>query len=347
MKTIRIVWVDVAKFICIMCVINSYLESATDALRALYDPFFLSLFFFLSGFVYKNNDDIGNSFRKKIMQLFVPWLFFSVFNILLSQVISFNEHGPLGKELLWNLFQIRGHGDGLWFVAALFVTFIPFFFAVRWYEKSTTPKKTRLFIGICLALYMLSAVYELEMNPAWLPWNDVALPWHLEYIFIAMFFMVLGYLFRNKWEGYFDRINTAKFRWIIWSTYLSVIFFNMYLVDNAYFFVLMSLICKLLGMTAMISVCKLLSTNKLVSYIGQNTLLCFALHGKVYSITQTMLWKLMPDLYGAILKNAFVSSFFSILLAVAVCLVLLIPIWIINRFLPFLLGRKFFAQNKV
>lgn len=131
----RIVWVDVVKYICILMVMLSHLEARTDLWQVFYTPFFLSAFFFVSGYVYKPKDGGFKKFlHKKIRQLFVPWLVFSVFNILLSQILSFNEHSGLLTELMWNFLQIRGKGDGIWFVAALFVSFIPFYFAINWYE---------------------------------------------------------------------------------------------------------------------------------------------------------------------------------------------------------------------
>ena len=69
--------------------------------------------------------------------MFVPWLVFSVFDIALSQLISFNVHESLLEELKWNFLQIRGQGDQIWFVAALFVAFIPFYFFIQCYEMQS------------------------------------------------------------------------------------------------------------------------------------------------------------------------------------------------------------------
>lgn len=49
-------------------------------------------------------------------------------------MISFNAHESLFGELKWNFLQIRGQGDLIWFVAALFVAFVPFYFFIQWYE---------------------------------------------------------------------------------------------------------------------------------------------------------------------------------------------------------------------
>ena len=133
-RTKRIEWVDIVKYVCIIMVMLSHLETRTDIWRAFYTPFFLSAFFFSAGYVYKPKSSFKDFLYKKFRQLFIPWLVFSVFDIVLSQIITFNEHDGLLEELKWNFLQIRGQGDQIWFVAALFVAFMPFYFFIKRYE---------------------------------------------------------------------------------------------------------------------------------------------------------------------------------------------------------------------
>ena len=127
-------WVDIVKYVCIIMVMLSHLETRTEVWRAFYTPFFLTAFFFTAGYVYKPKGSFKEFMFKKFRQLFIPWLFFSVFDIVLSQMISFNAHESLIEELMRNFLQIRGQGDLIWFVAALFVAFVPFYFFIQWYE---------------------------------------------------------------------------------------------------------------------------------------------------------------------------------------------------------------------
>lgn len=71
---------------------------------------------------------------KKIKGLLVPWFIFSNLNIMLSMIMTFKGERNFLSEFAWNLLQIRGLGDGVWFVAALFVAFIPFYFFIKWKE---------------------------------------------------------------------------------------------------------------------------------------------------------------------------------------------------------------------
>lgn len=210
----RIEWVDIGKFICIMFVMLSHLESGSDVLDTFYKPFFLTVFFFLSGYVYRQPATFKEHFIKKAKGLFMPWLIFSNFNILLSAVISLHDNNTL-FELFWNFLQIRGSGDGVWFVAALFVAFIPFYFIIKW-------KKPVQACVLSAVLSLISVLYSNLMNPELLPWGSTALPWHLEYMFQAMLWMVLGYYFRAYAEESFDRLNTALNRVVLWIVYLIV-----------------------------------------------------------------------------------------------------------------------------
>ena len=342
----RIEWIDIAKYVGIILVMVSHLESDTEVLATFYRPFYLTLFFFTSGYVYNARDNFKTFFYKKFRQLFVPWLIFSVFIILLSQVLSFNEQGRLLTELKWNFLQIRGIGDEIWFVAALFVAFIPFYFLIDWSNKAPSAikggSKVSIAIVISFVLSLVSIVYTKLMNPELLPWNSVALPWHLEYIFQAMFFMVLGYFFKTKGEVIFDKYNTTRNRIICWGIYLVLIYmpFATGFGLPGYIDVIYQYVCQLTGIAAVVSVCKIIKTNKYISYVGQNTLIYFALHGKVYSLGQTILKKFAGEIYSMILSNVVISSLFAILFSLVLSVVLIIPAYVINRWFPAIVGRK-------
>lgn len=134
-KMKRIEWIDIVKYVCIIMVMLSHLETQTTIWKAFYSPFFLTSFFFASGYVYKTKGSFIEFFNGKFRQLFIPWLVFSVFDITLSQVLSFNNHNNYVEELKWNFLQIRGQGDQIWFVAALFIAFMPFYFFIKKYEN--------------------------------------------------------------------------------------------------------------------------------------------------------------------------------------------------------------------
>ena len=226
----RIFWLDYVKFFCIMFVMLSHLESNTNILSAFYQPFFLFGFFFVSGYVYKKHNSFKELIIKKAKTLLFPWLIFSIINIVASQIFSFNEHDSFLSELFWNFAQIRGKDDQLWFLTALFVAFIPFFLIAKFYYSTKFSEKARIWIVTIstFSLSTLSILYSKLANPNWFFWNSTALPWHIEYIFQAVFFMWLGLLFKTTLEKYFDKLKLSFSILILGIIYLLVITSNLH-----------------------------------------------------------------------------------------------------------------------
>lgn len=326
----RIEWVDIGKFICIMFVMLTHLQSGSDALDLFYGPFMLTTFFFLSGYVHRQPATFKEHFTKKVKGLFVPWLIFSNFNIPLSAVISLRTTDTR-SELIWNALQIRGSGDGIWFVAALFVAFIPFYFVIKWNKP----------VHACVLSFVLSLIsvlYKNLMNPEFLPWGSTALPWHAEYMFQAMLWMVLGYYFRAYAEEGFNRLNTTGNRVILWAVYLITAYIPAERWGD-YWTIPFSYIRSILGILAIISICKVIKTNRYIRFVGANTLTYFALHGKLYAVIEAVLGKF--SMYGVMLDNAVTSSIVAVVITVVMSFILIIPATIINRWFPWVAGKKY------
>lgn len=356
-QTKRIEWVDVVKYVCIIMVMLSHLETRTNIWSAFYKPFFLTAFFFLAGYVYKLKGNFKDFLNKKIRQLFVPWLVFSIFNIVLSQVISFNAHESLLEELKWNFLQIRGQDDQIWFVAALFIAFIPFYFFIQYYEIQSqkmngggdVQTNYRLMAIIVAWLFSFASILYTRLMPKSIfPWNTASLPWHIEYMFQAMFYMVLGFIFRHNIESAFDKYNTFKLRIIALTVYLLLVFVPFFgkikmpmLVDIFYQY-----LTSIIGICTLILIAKVVKPNKYINYVGQNTLVYFALHGKAYSIVQTSLKKFLAGFYSAVLNNVAISSVFCLGLSLILSVILIVPAYIINRWFPFIVGRKSITIEK-
>lgn len=305
MKTSRIDWIDRMKAVCILVVMLVHLEAGQRLPRRLYEPFFLNGFLFAAGCVYRQAA-FSVFFRKKVRTLLVPWLVFSVGNLVLSQVFSFQDHGDFWTELGWNLLQIRGRGDGVWFVAALFVSYFPFYALMRWQERH---KKLGHLLALAAVLWGLGLLYEARGYPP--------LPWHLEYVPQAVFFMVLGHLCRERklslwWVSGFAAL-------LLWGK-------------------MMEPLMEITGTLALAVLCRKLPKIRFLSAVGQNTLVLFTLHGKVMSLLE---WSLRHfGWYAAALEEPWLSILLAAVLTVGMALILLIPAGIIARWLPWLLGRE-------
>ena len=340
----RIDWIDIIKYICIIFVFFNHTVFNNDFFQSFYYNFFLFGFFFASGYTYKNNSSFYPFIVKKAKTLLVPWLVFGIANLLLAHVFSFNSHLPLSEELFLFFLQVRGLYDGMWFLTALFVTYIPFFFFIRKFVSLENKKQNRLILlAISLALSIISRVYLALMPTSFFPWNRAELPWHLEYVFVAMFWMVFGYLFRNNYEEIFDKRISAYAKIMIIVAYCILVWIIKPVVipdeaKNVLVTYLYYYIAEAFAILSLIFVSKCIKPNKYMLYIGQNTLICFGLHGKLTSFCEKLLNSFIGDLSG-ILQNTILSTLCGIVLALTISLLLIIPIYVINRYFPFILGK--------
>lgn len=327
----RVEWVDVGKYICIMFVMLSHLESSSEIIRKFYSPFFLNTFLFMSGYVFNRPDSFKTHIRKKIYGLFIPWFVFSNLNILLSSVVTLKGDRDWKHEVLWNAIQINGFGDGLWFIAALFVAFIPFYFV-------TGIKNRRVSITISFLMALLSSVYCTYFPGDILPWGTYALPWHLEYIFTAVFWMILGYYYKECYEDALSKYTNVAFMISVCIIYLLIVYFPVKIAQPGN--IIFSFLKSLIGVTIIVLISKRIRSNRYIAYVGANTLVYFALHGKVYAVMEYILSRKASFFYDMCLNNALYSNLLSIALTILMSFILIVPAYCINRWVPWIIGRK-------
>ena len=175
-----------------------------------------------------------------------------------------------------------------------------------------------------------------------LPWNSTALPWHIEYAFQAMFYMILGYMFRYNYEGLLDRYNTLMTRIAAIILYAMIVFvpFSLKIEMPILVDIIYQYMASIVGIFTLIMIAKKVRSNKYINYVGQNTLICFALHGKLYSVIQTVLKKVASGFYTAVLNNTIAASIFCFVLSLVLSVILIVPAYIINRWIPFAVGKN-------
>lgn len=286
----------------------------------------------MSGYVYRDTLDFKKHMVKKFKGLFVPWFIFSNFNIILSSIVTLKGDRNLKDELILNLFQIRGYGDGIWFVAALFMAFIPFYFVVKLNNCLAS-------ISLSFVLALLSNIYSNYFPKDYFSWGSNALPWHLEYIFIAMFWMVLGFYYKQQFEKAFVRYDKWYLTTLVSFIYLAVVFSPIY-VKQPFIAIVFTYARSLLGVVFLVLLSKRIKSNAYFSYVGANTLIYFAFHGKVYAVIEKMLATFMSSAYNVCLSNTVYSSLTAVLITLLLSVILIIPAYCINRWLPWIVGRE-------
>jgi hypothetical protein len=214
---------------------------------------------------------------------------------------------------------------------------------VKFYIEHKDNKWIRPVLIIALTLlYFFELYYEKKFPKHFFPWDNNKLPWHIEYIPNALFFMFGGYLFKDRYEKKFDQIDSFLFLFLITVLYLYLIYGNAWLYFNkrTEYRNIFAMICQIVSIIFLVSLSKKIRPNRYILYIGQNSLIYFGIAHYLNVPIQLILKTVVPSFYTTVLSNEYYSAIFSIIFAVISSLILIIPAYIINTYFPFLIGRK-------
>lgn len=321
----RINWLDVSRGIAFLMVIYSHLEFTNESVMRYFSPVFLTTFFFVSGYLFKENCSFNKVLEQRTRTLLLPLLSLGMIMILLSQLLTFHDKVPFIDEVKGLLFQ-NGTNQLLWFVAALYVYSIIFYWIERFSKTATS------LLVISIGLFILNWGYA-QLN---LP----SIPWHIDTFGYACFYMGIGKYYKEKemsMNHYLDN------KWFVLSSlilYVVIITLcDLHVSFSGSKYLIDSLVVTLLGLVVMLYVSKhILQNSRFLLFVGANTLFYFAFHGKGYSLLQTLCHKIIADEYlnicGARDVLAFIITFVD-------ALILILPAMFVNRYCSFLLGKGF------
>lgn len=363
-KKDRVKWIDTAKFLGMFFIMIHHIGYIPDYISVVYSPFVLPVFFFASGYVDKRTD-FKTYIKKKARTLLLPWLIYGLF-MAFAAVLSQRDISVFPFEIGRMVLQVRDYGDKLWFIPCLFVSSVIFFFV----EKLNV--KASLILSLLIALV---GIFYSTYFPSVFPWGTNCLPWHINIALVAQFFMVLGKSFKGKAEEYADRFFKPVFVLPLTVLYVAVVLVinifvgEVYSVqsygDKPYSFILW-FVTEFAALAVIIGLSKIIKANKFTDFVGQNTLLYYVFHIEIERFLSTIFTRLIfrgttYDFYlliDCVIERFFVPGteihavlcslsmiFCAVFYVFLTMLVLIIPIILINKFLPFTLGR--FKKKKV
>ena len=325
-STPRVKWLDISRGLAFLMVIYSHLEYKDDLIMRYFSPMFLTMFFFVSGYLFKENCSFSKVFEQRTRTLLLPFIVLGLIMIALTKIITFNEQVATRNQILGLLLQ-NGHNQILWFIAALYIYSIIFY----WIERFLKSEKKLL--AFCFALYLINVLYAY-----WL--QGPAVPWHISGAGYACFYMALGKFYRHN-EVKIDLGFNKKILVLVAVLYFATItltgftcsFYGSKYAFDALILTIMSLI---LGVA--ISKHYFQKSNFLL-FVGANTLFYFAFHGKIYSLLQTLIDKFLIML--SVPHSLLLNDVLGIIVTFLDALILIIPSLIVNKYFPFILGKGF------
>ena len=317
----RVEWIDVAKGIGILLVVLGHSGFSLN-IRWWIWSFHMPLFFLLSGLVFSINKYPGFYFlfKKRNISLLRPYFFFTLIVLLLLFFIQPDYRYLVKSTIIYGWATIA-----LWFIPVLYLTEFLYYFI----RKNLSVKQTFLFL-------LLSSLFGYALSR-----YNVHIPYKAEVIFTSVLFYGIGNLF-------FSEINKALNRFSLLvimiaglfclSTnivfcYLNYIRFDMSSNSIGNYFC--AYLSALSGISFIISVSFLITSNgftvklkSLFTYFGINTLIILALHQLIKLYLVFVLEKMKVSVHlSLLLRHLLLWTF------------LVIFIYLINRYLPYIIGR--------
>lgn len=319
----RISWIDSSRGIAFLMVIFNHLDYENNIVMRFFAPIFLTSFFFVSGYLFKSDVSFKDIFMHRTRTLLWPFFILGNITILSSCFVSFNEKHIGILESYKELFAQYGyaHINTMWFIPSLYLYSIGFYLLLI--IRNRYIRHTLFILFLLLNWYFYYYVFV-----------EFSLPWNVQWMGFAWFYMYLGVLYRYN-EGFVDQF--AKFPFFVFL----LIFYVGYIIItnnscNFYGSPLLFDSCalSLSGLFLLISLCKKINIH-FFKFVGANTLLYFAFHGKVASFVNV----LYRHMFIEDINNLIVYEIILIIKTILIAL-LLIPICkIVNKYFPFILGR--------
>lgn len=233
--------------------------------------FHMPMFFFISGFFYRNDYRIGEYITKKAKSLLIPYISFGAFHY-----VSFIILNGFSAKPLIHLFTINTHGmptsaGALWFLTALFWADIIYFLFDRWNIK-----------WLIIPLVLIGSI------------SDQVLPYPLPWALSASFVGMGLYWFGEMSKKYEDRITKLlNMNWwqilVVGVITTGAIFLNgdINMREGRYAFIPLFWVNALLSIYLGISISKLMCKTNQIKWlisIGKNSIVYVCLNQVVIRV---------------------------------------------------------------
>lgn len=281
----RINFIDTSKGIGILLVVFAHINYTPDLWTIIFS-FHMPLFFFISGMLFKSEEESFGAFiKKKVKTLVCPYVLFYVLSILFYLFLDSLEGY---QNIDWNkysgFFLQMFISQGSRVIANIPLWFIPCLLAVEIIYYFISKLKKPFIIGISVVLSGLGWFLESDLSPIESPF----LPWSLDSALFVIGFFAIGNLCANHLIEYTNSIRSKnhsvlKILLLIILCFAIVIPLALYngrislgskILNNGFILYLTGL----LGTFAILNIGLLLEKSKFLLYLGKNTFYIMAVH---------------------------------------------------------------------
>lgn len=357
MEQKRIGYLDMAKGIGIILVVLGHSNYLPDNVLTVIASFHMPLFFILSGMLICHTGEEQRPFRQIILRrlksIMLPYGVFSVVYLLIYGgyfcCVSGSVTPEYIRELAVQAVSLNGMSV-LWFLTALFFSLL-LFFAVRKHFNR------RVSVVVLLAVALLSCLsgpWIVSILPTESLWQQLLSGFLYTLLRGAAGagFLILGYAAMTGFEkadakAAAETSSQGLSKKLFSELSAGVLCLGLTIglslyngrVDLRYLqfhFLPVYILCACLGTLSVLFICRCLPAQKWLSYLGTNSIIIMVTH---IDCQYMLLSVRLGDFLSALSPQQSRILFF-VGAALGMTILELITIYLINRFLPFLFGRK-------
>lgn len=338
----RIHYIDIAKAFAIFFIVFGHVivhSENSDLTLRFVCSFHVVLFFVLSGYTFNTNKPFKEFISQRFSRIMIPYFIWAVLFLVPYFILGGKAGEQLGTEQSFNIVTLLknilyGNGNSanlkqnssLWFLPSLF-TIEVFYYAIIKFSKNN--KKREILFGIILLICgYISANY-----------NKVILPWGINTMINIGIFFYIGYILSER--KILDKFN------VYWQTIISLVigvfccFYgnakHISYIDFYYGNYIYMILSGTFLSIFTISLSKIINENKILEYVGKNTMGILIFHKLFVLIFQTKLGALSQLLMSSNLLVETILAIIISIIAISLSLVVNLPI---KKYAPFLLGER-------
>lgn len=337
--TKRIAWIDICKALAISLVALGHMQSIYLVNETIF-AFAMPAFFFLSGYTFERsaNAPFLELLRKKFCSLVIPYFGFSAilfafwFLVRRNFGLSYETHATVTDVLMQILCGTNStfFVTPLWFLTCLFVVEILFWCLLR-------IRKKFLRVTIITLLFIPGLIYWTYMDMLQLP----HVFWNFDQASFFLSCLAIGFVSskRNLVEKLLCSLKRNLFVVLVSVIVFALVFAVREKTTSPLLFVSMQAMMTFSSLLAFVAICKSIRESAVLNFIGQNTITILALHIMVQSILRGVLFKVFHVAPEWIETSLIVSVVLTLVTIAALVPVILL----INRFTPWLAGKRLSA----
>lgn len=343
-QTKRLHYFDVVKGFGIILVVLGHIEYISDPLRTWISSFHMPLFFIVSGMLMQYKDEVSRPLKstlaKKARGLIIPYLWFSLLYFVIDLLNIALHKIDLATFIEDCQYNITFYGMSvLWFLPALFVAECGFLVITK-----KLPGYTSMVVVVGMAVLAYFAEQGLKgyeaLYASSLPIMSLILIVKvLLRGIVAMLFVCIAYyslsLIKPNSSFSVVQLIIGLVLFVVnmlLSQVNGCVDFRNQIFENVFLF-LFNAVC---GSYSLILICKNLPNLEPIAFFGRNSLVVMATHINTYVLYAAILISWQIDRIVTHAK----SYIFLFNIMVFTFLFEAIIILVINRFFPFVLGKK-------